>query len=247
VQYQERFSETHPEMYDAGARRIKAAKVMAILEDHFSELAALRLLDFGCSNGLMTGWYGERFQDVVGVDIDVPGITYAIAQNQASNVRYELIHGIDSRQPDASFDVVTCTHVYEHVPDPTGMLAEIRRVLRPGGACVFIAGNRLAWMEADNGLPMLSLLPRPLADRYMRLAGRGDRYHERLFTVWGLRRLVADFDVIDYTIRVVREPERFRATDVVSAGSFRQRAALGLMTIAYWACPTFIWLLIRRD
>jgi len=246
VQYQERFSETHPEMYDAGARRVKADKALAILEDHFGDLSGLRLLDFGCSNGLMTRWYGERLKEVVGVDIDEPGIAYATAHNDAPNVRYELIHGVESGQPDASFDVVTCTHVYEHVPDPAAMLDEIRRALRPGGACLFIAGNRLTWMEADNGLPLLSVLPRGLADGYVKLAGKGDRYHERLLTVRGLRRLVAGFDVVDYTLRVIREPARFKAKDLVSDGSFKQRASLGLMSVAYWMCPTYIWLLVRR-
>ena len=48
VQYQERFSETHgAEMYDAASRELKAAKVIAILEDALRDLGALRLLDLG--------------------------------------------------------------------------------------------------------------------------------------------------------------------------------------------------------
>lgn len=89
VRYQERFSETHAaEMFDAEARRLKAAKVIAILEDHLGDLGKLHLLDLGCSNGLMTRLYGGRFKDVVGVDIDEPGIAYAIANNMAPNIRY---------------------------------------------------------------------------------------------------------------------------------------------------------------
>jgi SAM-dependent methyltransferase len=39
--------------------------------------------------------------------------------------------------PDASFDLVTSTEVFEHVADDRRGFAEIRRVLRPGGAFIF--------------------------------------------------------------------------------------------------------------
>ena len=48
---------------------------------------------------------------------------------------------------EASFDVVNCTHIYEHVPDAARLMDEIFRVLRPGGICFFSAGNRLSYMS----------------------------------------------------------------------------------------------------
>src|SRR6266699_1849807 len=194
MQYQERFSETHEaEMYDAASRELKAAKVIAILQDALGDLRALRLLDLGCSNGLMTRFYGERFRTVIGIDFDEPGIGYAIANNRSPNVE-------------------------DRVPDAMRMMEEIYRVLRAGGACLFAAGNRLTLMEADNHLPLLSLLPRTMAHRYMRLMHKGDRYHERTRTVWGLRRLASRFELHDYTSRVVEDPVRFQATDVIAPG-----------------------------
>lgn len=244
MHYQERFSETHAaEMYDSAGRRLKAAKVIAILEDALGELGGLRLLDLGCSNGLMTRFYGERFQSVIGIDFDKPGIDYAIANNAAPNIEYRVGDAMDTRLPDASVDVVACTHVYEHVPDAARMMAEIYRVLRTGGACLFIAGNRLTLMEADNHLPLLSLLPRPIAHRYVRLMRRGDRYYERTRTLLGLRRLVARFELQDYTAKVVEDPVRFQATDVVRPETFKQRSALFALRAAYWLAPTYIWLL----
>jgi SAM-dependent methyltransferase len=246
VQYQERFSETHAgEMYDAETRRLKAAKATAILQDCLGDLSGLRLLDLGCSNGLMTKFYGEAFEEVIGLDIDAPGIAFAQANNTAPNIRYELSDGMNTGLPDESIDVVTCTHVYEHVPDAMHLLDEILRVLRPGGACLFIAGNRLTWMEADNHLPLLSVLPRPLADRYVRLAGKGDRYYERTRSLWGLRRLVSQFEVRDYSLRVLQEPERFHMTELVRPGTLKQKASILALRAAYWLSPTFIWILVK--
>ena len=86
---------------------------------------------------------------------------------------------------DESFDIVICSHVYEHVPDPERMFDQIHRVLKPGGVCYFSAGNRLMWNEPHYDLPLLSVLPRPLAHLYIRLAGKADRYHEKHLTYWG--------------------------------------------------------------
>src|SRR5208282_6419691 len=43
--------------------------------------------------------------------------------------------------PAASFDVVTLTDVIEHVPQPSGLLSEIYRVLRPGGVLLIVTPN----------------------------------------------------------------------------------------------------------
>lgn len=247
MQYQERFSETHPaKMCDAESRTLKAAKVIAVLEAELGDLKDLSLVDLGCSTGIMTGIYGAHFSQVVGVDIDVPGIEYAIAHNVAPNVSYRLGDAMNTGLPDASMDVATCTHVYEHVPDPVRMMDEIDRVLRPGGVCLFIAGNRLIWMEADNHLPLLSVVPKAVGHRYVRLMGKGDRYHETTKTVWGLRKLTSRFDVHDYTVRVVQDPERFHATDLVRPGTFKQKVAILTLRAAYWLAPTYIWVLKKK-
>jgi hypothetical protein len=44
-------------------------------------------------------------------------------------------------------------------------------------------------------------------------------------------------------MRVLREPERFQATDMVRGGTWRQRVAVSILRAAYWLSPTYIWLL----
>lgn len=49
--------------------------------------------------------------------------------------------------PDASFDLVTCNHVLEHVFKTEHLLREIRRVLQPAGLAVISVPNTAAWMN----------------------------------------------------------------------------------------------------
>ena len=100
-----------------------------------------------------------------------------------------------------SFDVVICSQVYEHVPDPGKMFDEIFRVLKHGGVCYFAANNRLALNEPHYHLPFLSFMPRQLAHRYMRLAGKGSHYYEEHLSYWGLKSLTKRFRRIDYTLK----------------------------------------------
>ena len=58
-------------------------------------------------------------------------------------------------------------------------------------------------------------------------------------------RLVTRFDVIDYMLKVLQEPQRFHATEMISQDGWKQRLALWVVKRAYWLCPRYIWLLRR--
>jgi 2-polyprenyl-3-methyl-5-hydroxy-6-metoxy-1,4-benzoquinol methylase len=245
--YQEGYSSTpvaHEAMYDLEGRRQKADKVLAVLKDHFGAIGDLKALDVGCSTGIMASLYAEALGHVTGIDIDVEAIAHARRMFPFPNLAFEARDGLNTGLPSNSFDVVTCAHVYEHVPNSTALLAEIHRLLRQGGVCFFSATNRIRLIEPHYGrLPLLSLLPRPLAHCYLRLLGRSDHYYEKPLTVWGLRRLTRNFEVIDYTQTIIADPVRYRATAEIEPGSLLQRAALLIIRWAYWLCPTYVWLL----
>lgn len=244
LEYQHGFSAMHAhEMYDVQGRTVKAKKALAVMSDALGPLSDLRLLDLGCSTGLLTQVYGEAFGEVVGIDIDDEAITFATRENSKPNIQFRVTDGMQLDFPENSFDVITCTQIYEHVPDDTRLMAEIRRVLRPGGVCFFSAGNRLILMERHYNLPLLSVVPKPIGHLYVRILGKSRKYYENHRTLWGLRRLVTGFEVLDYTRRIVAEPERFSATDMLRPGSLKQRLGLILLDRAYWLCPNYVWLL----
>ena len=126
------------------------------------------------------------------------------------------------------------------------MLAEIRRVLKTGGVCYFAANNRLMFMEPHYQLPLLSLMPQRMADLYLRLTRKVDRYYENHLSYWGLRRLVSRFETVDYTRRILADPQRFKASYMITSGSALQKIAQFVSTRAYWALPGYVWLL-RKD
>jgi SAM-dependent methyltransferase len=244
--YQPDFSRLHPRMLDDVGRAPKAAKMLAVLEDALGELASLDGLDIGCSGGQLTRAGGARLRSMVGVDIDGRALERARAADNPPQVRFAEGDAMALPFPDGSFDLVLCNHVYEHVPSAERLMAEIDRLLRPAGVCYFAAANRLQIMEPHHRLPLLSWLPKPLAHRYMQLAGRGASYFENHRSLWGLRRLVSAFDVLDYTGRVVREPERFAAGDLLPPGSLRRWLAPRLLPFVGPLLPTYLWLLRKR-
>lgn len=245
--YQHGFSELYPGiMYDVELRQQKARKLLAVLDDHFpGELNDLSVLEIGCSTGIVSNMLSKRFRSVQGIDIDEKAIEHARENYQSSNLRFSIQSGVHTEFPDNSFDLVVCTHIYEHVPDARQLLAEIYRVLKSGGVCYFAAGNRLKIVEAHYNLPMLSIIPKPLAHLYLRLLKKGTFYYENHLTFWSLRSLVSRFKIVDYTLRIVEDPQKFYATEMINHGTLKQKMYIWILKQAYWICPTYIWLLCK--
>ena len=235
-------------MYDESARTIKADKIIAVLRDHLGETRQLSMLDVSCSTGVMCSAMGEHFARVAGIDIDSEAVENARSKYAGGNLEFHVMDALRMSFPDGSFDVVICNQMYEHVPDAGQLLREIYRVLVPGGVCYFGATNRLKIIETHYGrLPFLSYLPKPLAHFYLQMLGRGTYYYETLYTCASLKRLCNDFKRVDYTVRVIEDPEKFCATDVIGVGTMGQRLALMMLKFAYWASPGYIWLLVKPE
>jgi len=119
--------------------------------------------------------------------------------------------------------------------------------LKPGGVCYFAAGNRLSFQEPHHHLPFLSIIPRPLAHVYLNMAGKGDFYHEKHLTYWGLKRLVHDFERIDYTEKIITNAQFYQTGYMIRPGTNKAILAKLIVRYAYWLCPGYIWLLQKID
>ena len=130
-------------------------------------------------------------------------------------------------------------HIHEHVVDPDAVVRELHRVLAGDGVLYLGLGNKYGIVEPHYKLPFLSYLPYGLADRYVQVTGRADRYYERFRGRRGMRAMLTGFEVWDYTFSVMAEPDRFRSHGDMPGpvAKLPMRALKTLRPIL----PTFLW------
>ncbi len=100
--------------------------------------AGIHVLDAGCGPGSITLGLAAVVApgEVVGIDMQLSVVEQARAlavQRGVSNARFEVANVYELPFPDGSFDAAFANTVLQHLREPVRALAELRRVLRPGG------------------------------------------------------------------------------------------------------------------
>lgn len=105
---------------------------------------ALQVLDVGCGGGLLAEQFASLGCVVTGIDQSVPTLNAAKAHAAKSGLNIQYIESTGEKLPfeAAKFDIVCCCDVLEHVDDIDAVIAEISRVLKPGGILFFDTINR---------------------------------------------------------------------------------------------------------
>jgi SAM-dependent methyltransferase len=226
----------------------KGRKVRRVLEAELGPAPwpSMRGLDFGCGPGVITAYLTRLTAGFVGVDVDAAAIESA---RRFHYPNLEFVHHMAPRLPfdDGAFDLIIANHVYEHVRDAGAYFAEIRRLLKPGGAAYLAAAGKYQILEPHYFLPFLSWLPQRAANAYLRLSGREEDYDVHLLSYRRLFRLLEPFEVREYTAAVVAEPRRFAAEDVVPQWRPLRRLLAWLTRVAPATAPTRIFVLRRRE
>jgi ubiquinone/menaquinone biosynthesis C-methylase UbiE len=105
-----------------------------------------KVLDIGCGTGRFAARVLDRFARtrVWGLDLSDGMLEQGRSRCESASGRLHLVQASSERLPfaDNSFDVVTCTHSFHHYPDQKQAIAEMFRVLRPGGRLLLVDGDR---------------------------------------------------------------------------------------------------------
>jgi 2-polyprenyl-6-hydroxyphenyl methylase/3-demethylubiquinone-9 3-methyltransferase len=155
----------------------------------------LRVLDLGCGGGLTAACLARRGAIVVGVDLSQASLHVA-SHHARRNSHCAIVFACGRAEAlpfaDASFDVVWCTDVLEHLPDVSAAITQITRVLKPGGLFLYDTINR-TWLSR----PLVIWFWEYLAG----LAPRGTHDWHLFIKPQELRRLLAQHDMQCGTIR----------------------------------------------
>jgi 2-polyprenyl-6-hydroxyphenyl methylase/3-demethylubiquinone-9 3-methyltransferase len=135
--------------------------------DKHARIAGKRVVDIGCGGGILSDSMARRGADVLGIDL--AGKALKVAQLHAleaatPSVEYrEIAAEALAEEMPASFDVVTCMEMLEHVPEPASVVRACATLVKPGGWLFFSTINRnpKAFLFAIVGAEhVLKLLPK---------------------------------------------------------------------------------------
>ena len=124
------------------------ANVLSLIAPHAGP--ATRCIDVGCGNGRATGvWLNSRVRSYVGLDVSPVAVEEARSQDLDARVIEDA-----TKLPleDESVDLAVCVEVLEHLLRPDHALAEIARVLVPGGVLAATVPNIVFWRRRLDSL-----------------------------------------------------------------------------------------------
>ena len=136
----------------------------------FVELNGKRALDVGCGGGILAEALAESGAQTTGIDLSEKALKVAElhALETGAQVNYQAIsaEALALTEP-ASFDVVTCMEMLEHVPDPASVVRACATLAKPGATLFFSTLNRnpKSYLFAIIGAEyLLRLLPKGTHD-----------------------------------------------------------------------------------
>jgi 2-polyprenyl-3-methyl-5-hydroxy-6-metoxy-1,4-benzoquinol methylase len=185
-----------------------------------------KVLDLGCGTGRLTVELAERGYNVYGADInlDVIGIAKDKANNRNVSAHFAIAQAEFLPFNSGVFDICVADSVLEHVADWKKTLAEVARVLKPGGIAYFDAANGLCPFPTEvKYIPCFGYIPAKIrrwitgiiVARFPSLVDYSLTPAQYWFTPTGLRKAVAElgfkksWDLFDIVSRD-EIPHRYR-------------------------------------
>ena len=144
-----KFSELAHRWWDVNSEFRPLHQINPLRLDWIQTLAALKgkqVLDVGCGGGILSDAMARVGAHVTGIDLATKSLKVAqlhALETQTPNVSYREVsaEALAAEKP-ASFDVVTCMEMLEHVPDPASVVQACATLVKPGGWVFFSTLNR---------------------------------------------------------------------------------------------------------
>jgi len=181
---------------EEGPLRFHYEAEVRVIEQHLTLDSSVRVLDLGTGRGRFGIWFARRGCRVVGIDVNPEMLAAARARAHALGLedRFDLRQG-DAEDlsdfADGTFDLVLCMELFDHVPVTGTVLAEVRRVLAPGGRLIFtyvpgeslygVLGNAYRWWRRRSGETIISR-----TYRLPEIRNRLEEHGLRLDRYWGI-------------------------------------------------------------
>lgn len=143
---------------------------LAHVEKKSGGIKGKKILDVGCGGGIFAESMAARGASVTGIDLSEKPLKVAQLHllESGQQVEYQLISAEDMAQAQpASFDIVTCMEMLEHVPDPASTVRACAALAKPGGwvYCSTLNRNPKSYLFAVIGAEyVLNLLPKGTHD-----------------------------------------------------------------------------------
>ncbi|MCP5099667.1 MAG: class I SAM-dependent methyltransferase [Chloroflexi bacterium] len=128
---------------------------MNIFEQTLSNISGGQVLDIATSRGGFVGRLKEHlksYTSIIGIDVDAQILEMARDNFDEENIQFMLMDAGQLEFENGRFDTVTASASLHHLPNIAQALAEINRVLKPGGNFIFIEMHRDAQTEAQRTL-----------------------------------------------------------------------------------------------
>jgi 2-polyprenyl-6-hydroxyphenyl methylase/3-demethylubiquinone-9 3-methyltransferase len=144
-----KFSELAHRWWDVNSEFRPLHQINPLRLDWIQTLVPLKgkqVLDVGCGGGILSDAMARAGAHVTGIDLATKSLKVAqlhALETQTPNVSYREVsaEALAAEKP-ASFDVVTCMEMLEHVPDPASVVKACATLVKPGGWVFFSTLNR---------------------------------------------------------------------------------------------------------
>lgn len=234
---------------------VRRGEMLLEVLERFSPVDGKFFLDVGCGAGGLTIAFTKRSSAAVAFDIDPKYLEVAKAWGREEGVELNLLMASGENMPfrDGVFHFVACSDIIEHLNNPAKMVGEVARVLKKGGIVYLTCPNRISpriiWKDNHYLLPLFTLLPRRLADVYVKATKRGES--NEVFFLPLYPKLVKLFENTGIRLHSWNLEEKMRALHAAlsrlkskKAGGIIMRAAGFVLKHFYlkWLCPVWIFL-----